>query len=140
MVDEPTTTIGAGLTSNVPEPEPVPAGEQYEIRLNKVEVRRQKPEKGSGSFVMAFMSILGVIGAAPFNHVMMLPDGEDSDQDYRRNLDLQHFYNAFSINHEPGEAVELTEGLRNTTFAILKVTHSDDYGDQNGISRYVKEQ
>lgn len=135
--DEAVTTLKAGLSSNVDEPQAVPGGEEYEIKLISVEVRTQKPEKGDGKFVRASIRIIGVKGASLLGHTMMLPDGKDEDNDEFRNLTLQRFYDGFSISHEDGEDIDLTEGLGNTTRVILNAKESEGYGLQNNIVRYL---
>ena len=126
---------------NVQEPTIVPEG-TYKVRLTSGAIRTSK--KG-GKYISASFEIVNHDEPTqPVFHTMMLPDGEEVAKDERRKLDIKRFCDAFelSYNIETGETdsngtTKILDWKGNEAWAVMKVSHEEDYGDRNEIRRFI---
>lgn len=115
------------------EPETVPGGE-YQLRVLKAEIKQQKPEKGSGSFVQLRLDIPSAPKSKDITHVMMLPGQQDDPKQKNSRLAaIQNFLKACGFDNVNNIAE--TEG--SSCWAILTEEDDPEYGKQNRIRKFV---
>lgn len=120
-------------TKDVPEPQPVAAGE-YVIRIIRAEVKPRT--KGQGTMLALTFDLPGEGDTKLVNHWLMLPDtAEDETSENRVLRNLKAFGEAFDVDFEAG--IEVDDLLRKEGKAILSVETSDEYGEQNRIKRFL---
>ncbi len=119
--------------SEVYEPETVPEGE-YKLRVLSAEVRQQKPEKGSGSFIQVKMDIPDAPKAKGVTHVMMLPtEQDDAKQKNSRLSNIQKFLKACGYDN----VNNIDEVVGAAPWAILAEEESPGFGMQNRVKQFV---
>jgi hypothetical protein len=119
--------------SGVYEPETVPEGE-YQVRVVSAEVRQQKPEKGSGSFIQLKLDIPSAPKSKEITHVMMIP-GEKDDAGQRNNrlANIQKFLK--SCGYDNVNNIDEVVGCQ--PWAILAEEETTDFGKQNRVKKFV---
>ncbi len=121
--------------SDVPEMHSVPKGE-YQLQLLEAGVQNQKPEKGTGRFIIARFDVATDPSAKTITHVMMLPDGNQKEKTNNlRKLGIKEFYETFNIPLT-GE-VDFEDYVGNVGWALLKEEETEEYGMQNRINRFI---
>lgn len=130
------TEIDLGVNlDEVPSQHAVPAGE-YQLMLASAEVRDQKPDKGTGRFIMATFEILGDPDAKLITHVMMLPAADDNDRKKNNRLrNIGDFFKCFGIPSKGSVNLSAYEG--NQGWAILNVEDGGEFGEQNRVKRFI---
>lgn len=130
------TEIDLGVNlDDVPEQHAVPAGE-YQLLLASCEVRDQKPEKGTGRFIMATFEVVDDPDAKLITHVMMLPAADDPDRKKNNRLrNIGDFFKTFGIPSRGAVNLAAYEG--NTGWAILSIEDGGEYGEQNRVKRFI---
>lgn len=130
------TEIDLGVNlDDIPSQHAVPEGE-YQLILASCEIRDQKPEKGTGRFIMATFEVTEDPDAKLITHVMMLPAAADPDR--KRNNRLRaigDFFKCFNIPSQGPVNLAAYEG--NTGWAILSVEDGGEYGEQNRVKRFI---
>jgi hypothetical protein len=119
---------------NLPELEAVAAGE-YQLKIQKAEVKQQDPAKGNSQFLSLSFEILSDNpNVKNVSHVIMLPNNSvDDKENYSRKRRIKAFIEAFKIGM-PFEADQLGG---ETGWALLSLETSDEYGDQNRVKKFV---
>ncbi len=134
MAEEVFMEFGDDLTG-VPDEKTVPAGE-YELRLLKVELKQQKPEKGNGQFLRCLFDIPAEADAKLVNHTLMLPSASDDERTRNNRLrNIRDFHTAFDI--PLSGRVNYEEVIGNTGWANIREEESEEYGMQNSIRRFM---
>lgn len=133
--EEGATFIDLGDLSDVPEQIAVASGE-YQLRGISLELRKQKPEKGTGSFLMALMEIPSEPNSKLISHVMMIPD--DSNQERTKNARLRairDFRVAFGLGISGPLNFRDFEGALG--WAVLVEEEDPQYGVQNRVRKFT---
>lgn len=126
--------LGTDLDT-IPPQHAVPAGEHL-LTLVDCEVRQQKPEKGSGKFIIAQLEVSNDPDAKLITQVMMLPSTADKERKVKNRLrNIGDFYKTFSI--PSSGPVRFSDYLGNQGWATLTIENSTEYGDQNKIGRFI---
>ena len=119
--------------SGVYEPETVPEGE-VQLRVLNVEIKTQKPEKGSGEFIQARFDIPNAPKSKDVTHVMMLPTEQDDPKKRNGRLAaIQNFIKACGMEN----INNVDELIGCTCWAILGEEESTEFGKQNRIKKFV---
>ena len=117
------------------EPKSMPEGE-YQLRILKAEIRKQKPEKGTGEFIQVRAEIVGEPTAKEITHVIMLP--VDTDDVKEKNSKMSRQLNLLkSCGLDPGAVNNINELEGCSFWAILDEKESEGYGLQNNIRKFV---
>jgi len=117
------------------EPKSVPGGE-YQLRILKAEVRKQKPEKGTAEFIQLRAEIVGEPKAKEITHVIMMPTAEDDIKAKNDKMSRQLvFLKACGLDPASVNNINEVEGC--TFWAILDEKESEEYGTQNNIRKFV---
>lgn len=128
---------------NAPEPQVFESDEEVTLRIvgfredvesgNKVFTN-----KSGGLYVHPELEIIGVPDQElykTFLHYVPIPKGlTDPKKKLQAERSLQRFCKAFGVEIDPKD---LDDWIGSEAEAILKVERSDQYGDQNGIKRFV---
>lgn len=126
--------LGVNL-DEVPAQHAVPEGE-YLLTLVDAKIMNQKPEKGTGKFIMASLEVANDPDSKLITHVMMLPSHEDKERTQKSRLrNIGDFYKTFKI--PASGPVKLSSYLGNQGFGLLKLELDPTYGEQNRISKFV---
>jgi len=113
----------------------MPAGE-HQLRVLDAEVKDQKPEKGTGSFIQLKFEVLGEDTAKDIYHVMMLPTPQD-DKKKANNRKLAVIHLMKAIGAEVKSPFDPKEWIGNTGWAILEEETDPEYGTRNRVRRFV---
>jgi len=128
--------LDLGNLDDVPDLGTVPDGTEAQLQISSLEVRSQKPEKGTGKFVMATFDIVGEPNTKRISHVMMLPaEGDDEKKRNSRLRAIRTFYEAFAI--PTSGQVNMEDYVGNTGWAILAEEEDKDYGMQNRVRKFI---
>jgi len=118
---------------DVPDQEPVPAGE-YTLRVANAELRNS--EKTGGQYLYVLCEIEGEPNAFPVSHVLMFPSVQDDEVTKNNRLRrIKKFIAAIGL--DPTQPFEVEDLIGQTFNAILDVEESDDYGTKNRIKRLL---
>ena len=133
---EQNTELNLGVNlDEVPAQHAVPEGE-YQLTLVTCEIKEQKPEKGTGRFIMATLEIVSDPDTKLITHVMMLPAADDNERKRNNRLrNIGDFFKCFGIPSSGPVNLAAFEG--NTGWAILGVEDGGQYGEQNRVKRYI---
>ena len=124
-----------GDLSDVPEQHSVVAGE-WKLRGISLEMRKQKPEKGTGSFLMALMEVADASNSKLITHVMMLPTETDPERTKNQRLrSVRDFRVAFGLGMSGPLNFSDFEGSYG--YAILTEEEDATYGAQNRIKKFT---
>lgn len=114
-------------------PETVIEGE-YRLRVLEAEIKTQKPEKGSGTYLQLKLEIPDNSKAKDITHVMMLPtDQDDMKKKNNRLSAIQNFL--IACGYENVDNVNELVGA--TPWAILTEEESEGFGKQNRVKKFV---
>jgi len=128
---------------NAPEPQVFESDEEVTLRLVGF---REAPETGEkvftnksgGLYVHPELEIIGVPDAEQYKtflHYVPIPKGlTDPKKKLQAERSLQRFCKAFGVEIDPES---LDDWIGSEAEAILRVERSDQYGDQNGVKRFV---
>ena len=115
------------------EPETVSPGE-YRLRVVEAEVKSQKPEKGSGSFIQLKLDIPEAPRAKDITHVMMLPTPNDDPKQKNSRLSaIQLFLKACGFDNVDN----INEVVGANPWAILVEEETQEWGKQNRVRKFV---
>jgi hypothetical protein len=117
------------------EPKSMKEGE-YQLRVLDAQVKQQKPEKGTGSFVQVKFGIVGEDQAKDVSHVMMLPGAQDDVK--KKNSRLSNIANFVkACGYDPSTLGNVNELIGATCWAILVEEADPEYGMQNRLRKFV---
>jgi len=136
-LNEPAETsfVDLGDLSDVPEQHSVVAGE-WRVRGISLEMRKQKPEKGTGSYLMALMEIADDPDSKLITHVMMLPAENDPERTKNQRLRaIRDFRVAFGLGTSGPLNFSDFEGAYG--YAILVEEEDATYGSQNRVKKFT---
>ena len=133
--EEESSFCDLGDLSDVPEQHSVVAGE-WKLRGISLEMRKQKPEKGTGSFLMALMEVADASNSKLITHVMMLPTETDPERTKNQRLrSVRDFRVAFGLGMSGPLNFSDFEGSYG--YAILTEEEDATYGAQNRIKKFT---
>jgi len=120
-------------TSGAVEPKAVSGDEEYEIRIVGIE---QRTNKNGGAFLFPRFDIPSEPTAKEFTKYLGLPTDEMEEKQRNNTLwGLKSFFDAFEI--DSSGQIDLEECIGLTAWAILGVSESEEYGEQNFVKRFV---
>jgi len=125
---------------NVQDAQLLPDGE-YQVEIMKAEVKESKNTPGN-FYVNLRLSVPSEPAAEDFYHMVHLVGSNDTEDQkrIRKMRAIKEFLNAFKVNlsGNPSEE-ELCNALEGKTgWAIVKTDSSDEFGDRNGVKRFVQ--
>jgi hypothetical protein len=125
-----------GNLDDVPDLGTVPDGTEANLQIISLELKQQKPEKGTGKFIMVGFDIIGEPNTKRITHIMMLPaEGDDEKKRNYRLRSIRTFYEAFAI--PTSGQVNLGDYVGNAGWAILAEEESEGFGMQNRIRKFI---
>ncbi len=128
--------LDLGNLDDVPELGTVPDGTECQLQIMSIEVRQQKPERGTGRFLMVSFDIVGEPNTKRVSHVMMLPTENDDEKKRNNRLRaIKAFYEAFAI--PTSGQINLEDYIGNVGWAILSEEEDKDYGMQNRVRKFI---
>lgn len=127
--------VDLGDLSDVPEQHSVTPGE-WKLRGVSLELRKQKPEKGTGSFLMALLEVADDPNSKLITHVMMLPADSDPERTKNQRLrSVRDFRVAFNLGMSGPLNFSDFEGSYG--YAILTEEEDAVYGSQNRVKKFT---
>ena len=121
---------------NVQDPEPVPGGEQYQLRIGKAEMKRN--EKDTRNMIVIMFSIVDNPTAPPIMEYLNLPCKEDAENTvYMFKLRIKDFCRSFNI--ELGNEPDFSEWKGLEGWAFIK-TEEYKGKPQNKVSKFIFEE
>ena len=118
---------------SVPELTTMAAG-AHQVKIVSAEIRQQKPEKGTSSFLYLRLVPTEDPNAKDIGHVIMLPDdNKDERENNSRLRRLKEFVMAFGLQ------IPLDTDTMTDTVGVGVLSQEDDeeYGEQNRIRRFL---
>lgn len=127
--------LDLGDLSGVPDEHTVP-GAEYELAIVTLEKRPQKKSPQKKMLYIQFELPEDPLSKL-ITHTIMLPHPEDDKRTFtKRERAVRYFYEAFDIPLSGG--VKLSDYVGNKGWVLLREETTDEFGDQNRISRFVR--
>ena len=105
-------------------------GWEGELQIINVKPNAEK------STIQVRMALVGEEFTKSINHPLFYPkEGDDKEQQNNSLLNIRRFFEAFDINGDDRRDPASWQGL--SALAILKLTSTDNWGDQNKVSKWL---
>jgi len=121
----------------VPELEPVPGNQEYQLKCTSAKIQESKGDKTAGQNLILFrFKIMGEDTAPPVTYPVMLPyaDLDKVDNDGRKRQ-LKRVLEAMDFPAD--RAFNVDELVGEECWAVLSAEEDPQYGPQNNIKSFV---
>lgn len=123
--------------NEIPDPEPVPADEEYELRI--IAVNSGKTKKDDIPYFSPVFEVVGEPNCPEFNKFFFVPTKNKMDQkkfnrsvialrNFGKAIDVDFFANEIDVDHDLIGA---------SCFAILGIEENEEYGNKNYVKSFV---
>lgn len=112
------------------------APQEYELKIEKAEIKSYENDKGSGQFLSLMFSVIGEETAKPVFHSLFFPNDTDNQQQIDgKKRGFKAFFQAFNLPLSGETEVEELRGA--TGWAYLRVNpEKDGYEEKNYVSKF----
>lgn len=117
------------------EPQVVPAGEEYKLRITKVRVDN---DKNGNPYLLPTFEIPDIAASKEFTKFLGFPKKDDSPKTANnKKWRIKEFMLAFGLDPSKKYKNPEVDFVGKTGWAILGIENDEEYGDKNYVKRFI---